>query len=187
MNYKRIPPLLGLAISLIVLLLACGGAAEPISGVFAGKVDGSDAFVSVVLHTDGTVTAYVCDSVGIAEWFKGSAGADTLDLTNAGGANITADLSADSFSGIFTPASGSALNFTVFFVNEPAGLYRLEETKDGAEYVTGWIVLPDGEARGLTRGGGGLQPPPSSDPKSGKGTTWIDPDPAPEIDPTAQP
>ncbi|MEW6083681.1 MAG: hypothetical protein AB1607_03705 [Chloroflexota bacterium] len=161
-----------------LLLAACGGATPP-SGAFAGKVDGSDAFIAVVLHTDGTVTAYVCDGLAVAEWFKGNANGNSLDLTNADGATLNATTAADSFSGTFTPVGGSALNFSVSVVTEPEGLWRLDETVDGVDYVTGWVVLPDGDVRGLTRGGGTTQPPASSDPKSVKGTTWVDPAPQP--------
>lgn len=180
-------PIVAILLAFSLLLTACGGAQEPISGAFAGKVEGSDAFVAVVLHTDGKVTAYVCDGVAVSEWFKGNANGNTLNLSNAGGANITTDLSADSFSGTFTPVGGSALNFSVSVVNEPAGLWRLEETLDGVDYVTGWVVLPDGDVRGLTSGGGRTQPPANSNPKSVKGTTWVDPTPDPESDSTPQP
>jgi serine/threonine-protein kinase len=155
-----------------VLLAACGGAST-VSGSFAGRVDGSDAFIAVVVHANGEVTAYVCDGVAISEWFKGSVDGSSLDLTNASGAHLTADLSADSIYGTFALAGGSALNFTTNAVTEPAGLYRAEDTIDGVAYVGGWIVLPDGEERGLVSGGGKLQTA-----TRGSGTLtpgWIDP------------
>ncbi|MBI5823043.1 MAG: hypothetical protein HZB18_03380 [Chloroflexi bacterium] len=175
-----------------LLLTACGGAAKPVSGSFVGKVDGSDAFISVVLHTDGSVTAYVCDSVAISEWFKGNADDSSLDLTNASGARLTADLAAGSFNGTFTPsgANGSSpLTFSVNAADQPAGLYRGEDTVDGVDLVAGWIVLPDGDQRGAVSGGGKTVSAPAfnTSTRTGKGTTWIDPDPLPWIDPDIQP
>ena len=161
---------------LSLILTACGGAAKPVSGSFAGKVSGSDAFISIVLHANGEVTAYVCDSVAISEWFRGSVDGTTLDLTNASGAHLSADLSADSVTGTFTPADGSALTFSTSAVTQPAGLFRSEETVDGVKYVDGWIFLPDGDVRGARTGGGKITK-----------ATWVDPDVAPWIDPDVSP
>jgi hypothetical protein len=90
-------------------------------------LDGSDAFVAVVAYKNCQVTAYVCDSAMISEWFRGSADGTSINLTNANGAHLTADLAADSFDGTFTLAGGSALNFTVSAADQPAGLYRGED------------------------------------------------------------
>jgi serine/threonine-protein kinase len=183
---KRIAILILLA---SLLLAACGGAAQPISGSFVGKVDGSDAFIAIVLHTNGEVTAYVCDSAIISEWFKGSVTGSSLDLTNASGARLTADLAADSFNGTFTLAGGSALNFSVTEEDQPAGLYRGEDTVDGVDLVAGWIVLPDGDQRGAVSGGGRTVPAPTFDTstRTGKGTNWTNPDPEPWMDPDPEP
>ncbi len=172
-----------------LLLTACGGTAKPISGSFVGKVDGSDAFISVVLHTDGAVTAYVCDSAAISEWFKSNVTGSSLDLTNANGAHLTADLAPDSFNGTFSPAGGSALNFSVSAADQPAGLYRGEDTVDGVDLVAGWIVLPDGDQRGAVSGGGKTVGAPTfnTTTRTGKGTTWIEPDVEPWIEPDTQP
>jgi hypothetical protein len=153
---KRIAILILLA---SLLLAACGGGTQTVSGSFVGKVDGSDAFIAITLHTNGEVTAYVCDSATISAWFKGKADGSTLDLTNASGAHLTADLAPDSFTGTFTPSGangGSALTFSVQQAGEPAGLYRADATLDGVAYVGGWIVLPSGEERGAISGGGKL-------------------------------
>ena len=90
-----------------LLLAACGGGSQTVNGSFVGKVDGSDAFIAVVLHGNGEVTAYICDGASISEWFKGNVDGSSLNLTNASGTRLTADLAADSFTGTFTPSSGS--------------------------------------------------------------------------------
>jgi|CXWL01.1.fsa_nt_gi serine/threonine-protein kinase len=172
-----------------LLLTACGGAAKPVSGSFVGKVDGSDAFIAVILHKNGEVTAYVCDSADISAWFKGSVDGSSLDLTNADGARLTADLAADSFTGTFTPSGSSPLTFTVTKADQPAGLYRGEDTVDGVDLVAGWIVLPNGDQRGSVSGGGKVVSAPAlnTSTRTGKGTNWVDPDPLPWIDPDTQP
>jgi len=172
-----------------LLLTACGGVAEPVSGSFVGKVDGSDAFIAIILHTDGTVTAYVCDSASISAWFKGSVDGSSLDLTNASDARLTADLAPDSFTGTFTPSGNSPLTFSVTKADQPSGLYRGEDTVDGVDLVAGWIVLPNGDQRGAVSGGGKTVAAPTFNTatRTGKGTTWIEPDPAPWIDPEPQP
>ncbi|MEW6240015.1 MAG: hypothetical protein ACOYZ8_15810 [Chloroflexota bacterium] len=172
-----------------LLLTACGGAAEPVSGSFVGKVNGSDAFIAVVLHTNGAVTAYVCDSVSISEWFKGNVDGASLDLTNASGARLTADLAPDSFTGTFTASDDSPLSFSVQQEDEPYGLYRDEDTVDGVDLVAGWIVLPNGEQRGAVSGGGRIVPAPTfnTDTRTGKGTSWNDPDTEPWMDPDTDP
>ena len=159
-----------------VLLTACGSGTSPVSGSFAGRVDGSDAFISIVAHKNGKVTAYVCDGATISDWFKGDSNGSSIDLTNASGAHLTADLSADSTNGTFTPSGGSALNFTTSPVTQPAGLFRGEETVDGVKYVDGWIFLPDGDVRGARTGGGKITK-----------ATWIDPTTDPWIDPEIDP
>jgi len=175
-----------------LLLAACGGGSKAVNGSFVGKVDGSDAFIAVILHTNGAVTAYVCDSADISEWFKGSVTGSSLDLTSKGGAHLTADLAADSFNGIFTPSranGASSLTFNVKAADQPAGLYRGENTVDAVDLVAGWIVLPDGDQRGAVSGGGKTVSAPTfnTTTRTGKGTTWIDPEPQPWVDPDTQP
>jgi len=165
-------------ISLVLgsLLSACGSAASPVKGSFAGKVDGSDAFISIVAHANGRVTAYVCDGATISEWFRGDLNGSSLDLTNASGAHLTANLSADSVNGTFAPSGSSFLKFTANAVTLPAGLFRHEETVDNVKYVDGWIFLPDGDVRGARSGGGKISK-----------ATWIDPETDPWIDPDIDP
>jgi hypothetical protein len=156
------------------LLSACGSEGSQVKGSFAGKVDSSDAFISVVVHANGKITAYVCDGVTISEWFKGDLNGSSIDLTNANGAHLTANLSADAVNGTFTPSGSSALNFTTSVVTQPAGLYRAEDTQGGIAYTTGWIVLPDGDIRGARSGGGKIST--AAKLTSGGGTNWIEPD-----------
>jgi hypothetical protein len=95
--------------------------------------------------------AYVCDGESVAEWFSGEVNDGALDLLSAGGARLQATLGATGASGSFTPAGGAAAAFTAEAVSAPAGLYRAEENVDGAQYVGGWIVLPDGQTQGAIK------------------------------------
>jgi hypothetical protein len=53
-------------------------------------------------------------------------------------------------SGLDDTATGERHAFTAAPVKRPAGLYRIE-TKDGAGYLGGWIVLADGRTRGAVK------------------------------------
>jgi len=174
MTKKSLFWILVISTVLASLLSACGSEASTVKGSFAGRVDGSDAFISIVAHKNGKVTAYVCDGVTISEWFKGNLNGTSIDLTNANGAHLTANLSADSVNGAFTPSGSSALNFTTSAVTQPSGLYRAEDTQGGIAYTSGWIVLPDGNQRGVRSGGGKITT--AAKLTSGGGTNWIDPE-----------
>lgn len=63
------------------------------------------------------------------------------------------------------------MSFSAGAASEPAGLYRGEQTLDGVDYVGGWIVLPNGEERGLIRGGGKFLAQ-----SAGITRSWVDPD-----------
>ena len=119
-----------------------------IIGSWTGKVDGSDAFIAISTFEDRLMLAYVCDSKGIAEWFRGNAGKDALELTSAGGARLKAKLAKDDASGSVTLSDGRTLNFKAPRSTGDAGLYRAKGNAGGAETVGGWIVLPNGEQRG---------------------------------------
>ncbi len=107
----------------LALLAGCGGAASvpgeeqkaeaaqgadssPYTGNFAGEVPGTNAFVAVVVDNDNHALAYVCDGRGgeggepfewsVTEWFTGAVAQDgSLDLTSAGGASLSAEVTGD--------------------------------------------------------------------------------------------
>lgn len=81
----RIIPRAALA-ALIAMMLAGPGASSALARTgrvgYDGTVRGTHAFVAVVTH-GSRVTAYVCDSQAIAQWFKGSLKAGKATLTPA--------------------------------------------------------------------------------------------------------
>ncbi len=137
---------------LVLLIFSLASANQP-SGSFVGRISDSDAFIAIVANNEGRVLAYLCDSQTIAEWFRGEvAEAGIIDLQTESGAGLWAQFVGEEAWGAVT-VGGETLSFTAERVPEgsEAGLYRAEGTKDGAEYVGGWIVLPSGEQRGALK------------------------------------
>ena len=140
---------------LVLALSACSGNqdAAGLTGSWTGTVDGSGAFIAIA--SNGTeVMAYVCDGSTISQWFKGTAGVDAVDLASGkvdlskGDARLQANLASDQASGSLTLADGTTYNFLAPRAAGDAGLYRLEESRDGDDWVGGWVVLNDGNLRG---------------------------------------
>jgi len=176
-----------LVLLLMLVVSACGAQTQPVTGSFAGRVEGSDAFIGLVRNGDQMMT-YYCD--GTAEttpvlwgWFRGELNGSAFDLTNENGDHLIGEFNADGASGTITLAGGSALNFLAEPVSQPAGLYRHQETVEGAEAVAGWIVLANGEVRGGKQGGSQLIS------ATNKPTGWVDPDVEPVrwVEPDVEP
>jgi hypothetical protein len=150
---------IGLVAGLVVGGLAAVASAAPgvkvVAGSYAGTVEGSDAYVAVYVDeaekkgAKREVTAYVCDGAEISEWFDARAKGNTFTLTSDEGARLKVKLREDEASGSFRPEGGEKLRFAAPVADDPAGLYRAEETVDDDEYLGGWIVLPDGTQRGF--------------------------------------
>lgn len=143
----------------MLALVACGGskaaptntaapaaAANAIPNSFVGTVPGTDAMIALTT-TNGTSLSYVCDSKQIATWFKGSVTNNALDLTAANGNHLKATLSATGATGTVT-LSGKDFPFTAAPSTGDGGLFRAEQTANGANVVGGWIVSADGQQRG---------------------------------------
>ncbi len=155
--------LTGIAMLVLVLALAaCGGSsptATPVAptkapaaagaGIpnsFAGAVPGTDAFIG--LTTDGaTSLSYVCDSKQISTWFKGPVAGNAIDITAANGNHLKATLAATGATGTVT-MGGKDFPFTAPSSGPNGGLFRAEQSADGANLVGGWIVASDGQQRG---------------------------------------
>lgn len=168
-----------LALVLVGLMLgACGGASQPataaLSGAWVGKVDGTDAFIGIASNGEEAMV-YVCDGKTITQWFNGPVGADGVDLS-AGSARLQAQLADDSATGSITLADGRAVEFMAARAAGDAGLYRSVETVDAEEWTAGWVVLNDGQLRGLRRSSTGALEPQSS---LNAGAARIEPDAKP--------
>jgi hypothetical protein len=145
------------------LLLACGGADEPtgggsgvpdvsetgagVAGSFVGKVEGTDAFIGLVVLGSRETLAYVCDSKGISQWFRGIADRNRVSL-RADPAVLEGALSLAEAKGTVTLRDGVPRSFAAEPAVGFAGLYRASDSGDGLNHVGGWIVLAHGEQRG---------------------------------------
>jgi len=132
---------------------------------FVGSVRGTDAFVAIVVRGPH-VTAYVCDSKRIAQWFTGDGHAGRLTLTSKDGYVLRISIGARQVRGSLRlpgPA-GVAHRFVAALETKPAGLYRGERSVAGKRYVGGWIILPDGRQRGEVVSGSTEIASPTLDP-----------------------
>jgi hypothetical protein len=156
---KRI--FLSLALLLAVLTAACAPATESVQSEepghvdhFVGTVDGSNAFIGLATKDD-RILAYVCDGTlqqapTIYAWFQGELSGSSFDLTSEEGLHLTGQIESHDVSGTVQFADGSEHAFTAALAEHPSGLYRQEETVDGNQIISGWIVR-DGDFRGGNR------------------------------------
>ena len=130
---------------------------------FVGTVEGTDAFVALLLG-GGEAVVYVCDgSQDISEWFAGPAEGPGIELGNEVGASVSATLSDTGYRGSVTLGDGERHEFEAVAAEPGAGLLRItgpEAEADGV--VAGWIVDNDGDYRGSLRVGGFSRTPPAA-------------------------
>jgi hypothetical protein len=157
--------------ALIAMLLAAPAAASASARAgrvgYVGTVGGTHAFVAVV--TQGShVSAYVCDSKTIAQWFKGSLRAGKATLTSSDGYVLRVAIGSGKATGsLRVPGQGGAVDpFSSVRDAKPAGLYRGVKTVAGKRYVGGWIILPDGRQRGEVVTGATVVASPTLDPSN---------------------
>jgi hypothetical protein len=122
-------------------------AAAATSGIFVGRVEDSNALIGIVTNGNGVV-AYICDNVE-ADWFRGQVVDGHAALTATGGAQLTIDFSTATPSGLVHLQDGLTLSFATETAEGVAGLYRAEATINGMPLVGGWIVLGEGNGRGI--------------------------------------
>ena len=128
--------------------------AKAVTGSFVGNVDGTDAYVGIVVARDGDVFGYATDGVTNPDHLDGALGGrrdDSARLGNDGGAVLEAAFEGSTVTGTYTRPGYEPWTFTAERAKAPAGLYRDEQTFDDGLYVGGWIVLPDGTHRGAVR------------------------------------
>jgi hypothetical protein len=140
--------------------------AQAAGDTFVGTVDGSDAFVGIV--SDGvSVIAYVCDGASntLGNDFRGSfndasGGMLTLHADNGTQLMINADASSmpdmlasgQGPSGTVTTADGNTMTFSTGPAVPPAGVFLPSDGEmlpNGAPVDGGWVVLNNGDVRGV--------------------------------------
>ena len=170
--------LAALAVALTALamsLAACGDddddetAAAP-TGNYAGEVEGTDAYIGVVSNGSELI-GYVCDGKKVSAWVEGPVSEGTTDLTNRDGEKVgEVTFTADEATGEVS-VPGASGTFTAELGTGEGGLYREAKGEPGSPDATetGWVVLNDGQIRGLKNVGGTLRAAPSTP------TGYIDP------------
>jgi hypothetical protein len=168
----RILACIGVGVTL--LLAGCGdsddsaatGTDEESLG-FVGTVEGTDAFVSVMVADSDTETdeaiVYICDGEAeLREWFRGPVDdPTTFQLTNDTDASVTVEFIDGTFRGEFTDATGQAHTFDTVEATSEAGLYEVDDSEATADDVwAAWIVDNDGNERGAFLRSGAFQATP---------------------------
>lgn len=144
----------------VLLLSACGNetagaggpASEPDSG-YVGTVDGTDAFIALVV-SGSNAAVYACDGDHqIAEYFWGPTEDGTaVALDSLAGGAVDADPVDGAFTGTITFADGDEHAFTTEAAVGDAGMYLVVgEQAVAAEVSAGWILDNDGAERGALR------------------------------------
>ena len=122
---------------------------------FVGTVEGTDAFVSVVVTNSDTeaddAIVYICDGEAeMREWFRAPVDDRTsFELSNDGGAWVTVELVDGAFTGEFTDTAGSIHRFDTEEAIGDAGLYEVDDEQAAADGVwAAWVIDNDGNERG---------------------------------------
>ena len=152
----------GKFLSLLIILMICSCEKSSIKSEdiffdlqgengFVGIVDGTDAYVSILLGSEEGIV-YVCNGVeDISEWYYGSvANLNDISFTNPQGAKITASLIGNSFKGEITLRDGRKLSFDAG-VNRGiyGGVYKvIDENAVQAEIKASWIIQSEEDQRG---------------------------------------
>ena len=118
---------------------------------FVGTVNGTDAFIAILVASDEAI-AYVCNGdEEIHEWFWGEINDPTnISLTNSNGALISGQFSGSSFAGNVTLRNMDTYSFKATPNTEiETGLFRVYgDLATKLEVSAGWILSSASEERG---------------------------------------
>ncbi len=164
----RFRPLL--LVIVVLVAGACGdddassGSVPPSAAAqgFVGSVDGTDAFITVVV-SDTNAAVYACNGdEEIAEYFWGKVDdPSSFSLASGTGGSVDAVFAAGTFSGTLTLPDGTDHEFATDAAVGDAGVYVVvgEQAVD-AGIAAGWILDNDGNERGALLRRGRFQPTP---------------------------
>jgi hypothetical protein len=135
--------------------------AKPVAGTFVSKVQGSEAFVSVVAappakgQNKRVITVFACDAENLCELFSGSAAGNDFTVRPAGGeGEAKGELTAKAASGTIEPPEGDSLDYKAVQATATSGLYDLTVSRDGR--------LRGASATGVALKGSLTLPPPGN-------------------------
>ena len=118
---------------------------------FVGTVDGTNAFIALLIAEDEAIV-YVCNGEEeISEWFRGAvADPSNISLTNSAGAKITGQFSGSSFSGNVTLRNSISHTFNADpNTGTETGVFRVHgDLAAQDEIEAGWILNSSGDERG---------------------------------------
>ena len=121
---------------------------------FAGPVNGTDAFIALLVAGDEAIV-YVCNGdEEISEWFRGTISDPAeINLTNSAGAEISALFAGTSFKGDVTLSNDSGFSFIATPNGaEDAGIFRVMGDQAAQDEVeAGWILNSEGDDRGALK------------------------------------
>jgi hypothetical protein len=111
--------------------------AKPVAGTFVGKVDDTEAFVSVVATPPAKgadkreVAVLVCDAKRLCEGFSGTATGNDFVATADGGAEAKGTLSKTSATGSIELPGGNTVRYKGAQATAVAGVYDLTVSSSG--------------------------------------------------------
>jgi hypothetical protein len=109
---------------------------------YAGKVQGDEGSVAIVVH-DNFAIAYFCNGSTQEAWLKGTPQHGKLSMTGKNHASHTVDYALGHARGTVV-ADGISHIFSIIAVHKPSGLFQSIAVVRGATVKAGWIVLADG-------------------------------------------
>ncbi|MDH5671281.1 MAG: hypothetical protein OEZ06_03980 [Myxococcales bacterium] len=147
------------AFAAVALLDACGdnqgGGAEVGSLGFVGTVDGTNAFVSVIVTDSGTgsdeAIVYICDGEAeLREWLQGTvADRTSFERSNDAKSVVKVALVETTMTGEFIDSAGTVHAFDTVEATGEAGLYIVDDEEAAAQDIwAAWVVDNDGNERG---------------------------------------
>ena len=137
---------------------ARAGLKKEVSTRFVGTVEGSDALIGLTDRA-GQLSAYVCDSAQLAEWFSGEVSGSVVQGA-IGALTLQGDRVGDKVTGKVMLPDGTSHAFTAAKTTDPAaGLFEAAAIGDDGQLVrAGWVRLPGGGQRGAAKTGSVVQP-----------------------------
>lgn len=109
---------------------------------YAGKVQGNEGSVAIVVH-DNFAIAYFCNGSTQEAWLKGTPHHGKLSMTGKNNASLTANYALGHARGTVV-VDGVSHIFSIIAVHKPSGLFQSIAVVRGATVKAGWIVLADG-------------------------------------------
>jgi hypothetical protein len=168
-QYRRAYSLSLAVLLMLTALVGCGGddddeadkTPKPVAGTFVSKLQGSEAFVSVVAAPPAkgqdkrVVSVFLCDGRRLCEVFSAPAAVNDFTASSTGdGGEAKGKVTAEAASGTIAPADGKTLRYNARQATATSGLYDLKVASGGK--------LSGASAAGVALKGNVELPPPGA-------------------------